>query len=50
MNQPLEDNKSTMLRFQKVLGEQKKKLKAYSTRKWSFLEEERKVSYGKNTT
>ena len=30
-----------MLRFQKVLAEQKKKLKGYSSRRWQFIEEEK---------
>ena len=37
-----EKNKSIMLRFQKVLAEQKRKLKLYAGRSWSFAEEKKK--------
>ena len=41
-----EDNKTAMLRFQKVLSQQKKKIKSFSLRSWHFLEEEEKQHYG----
>ena len=41
-----EQNKTAMARFQKVLAEQKRKLKAYTTRNWNFVEEKKEKSYG----
>lgn len=39
-NRPEEEKSKTALqRFQKVLAEQKRKLKLYTTRSWSLVEE-----------
>ena len=43
-----EEKQNAMLRFQKILSQQKKKLKNFTSRTWHFIDEEKKVS-GKET-
>ena len=46
-NRPEEEKSKTALqRFQKVLAEQKRKLKLYTTRSWSLVEEKVKNCSG----